>query len=105
MNEAALRYLKYVLKTAELGSMRKTAKALAVQESTVSRNIAAIEQRLDLQVFERHNNGVRLTDEGRDWIASVRDHYDGLEEALSRTAQRNRNGEQLHIGTPQSEFS
>lgn len=98
MNEAALRYLKYVLKTAELGSMRKTAKALAVQESTVSRNIAAIEQRLDLQVFERHNNGVRLTDEGRDWIASVRDHYDGLEEALSRTAQRNRNGEQLHIG-------
>src|SRR5690606_21295588 len=40
----------------------------------------------------------RLTDEGRDWIASVRDHYDGLEEALRRTALRNRNGEQLHIG-------
>lgn len=57
--------------------MRKTGKALAVQESTASRNIAAIEQRLDLQVFARHSNGVRLTDEGRDRIASVRDHHDG----------------------------
>lgn len=98
MNEATLRHLKYVLKVVELGSMRKTAKALSVQESTVSRNIAAIEQRLDLLLFERHSNGVNLTDAGRDWIEGVREHYSGLEEALSQNAQQTKHTDRLRIG-------
>lgn len=98
MNEAALRHLKYVLKVVELGSMRKTAQALSVQESTVSRNIAAIEQRLDLLLFERHNNGVSLTAAGRDWVEGVREHYRGLEVALSQGSQQTKHTDLLRIG-------
>jgi DNA-binding transcriptional LysR family regulator len=98
MNEATLRYLKYVLTTAESGSMRRTARALGVRESTVSRNIGTLEQQLDIQIFRRGHNGVRLTGEGRDWIESVRGHYDGLEEALSHTARRNKEHDKLRIG-------
>jgi DNA-binding transcriptional LysR family regulator len=76
--DEALRYLKYVLAAAELGSMRRVARTLGVRESTVSRNIGAFEQQLDIQIFQRHKNGIRRTDEGRDWIEGARDHYDGL---------------------------
>ncbi len=98
MNETVLRNLKYVLMAAELGSMRKTARTLHVRESTVSRNVGTIEQQLDIQIFQRSHNGVRLTEEGRDWIESVRGHYDGLAEALSSTARRNKEHDKLRIG-------
>lgn len=98
MTVEALRFLKYVLAAAELGSMRRVAEAFAVRESTVSRNIGALERRLDIQIFQRNHTGVRLTAEGRDWIESVRGHYDGLEEAVSSTARRNKENEKLRIG-------
>lgn len=98
MNEAVLRNLKYALAAAELGSMRRVARAFSVRESTVSRNIGTIEQQLDIQIFQRGHNGVRLTEEGRDWIESVRDHYDGLAEALSRAARQNKEQDRLRIG-------
>lgn len=98
MNETVLRNLKYVLTAAELGSMRKTARTLRVRESTVSRNIGTIEQQLDIQIFQRGHNGVRLTEEGRDWIESVRGLYDGLAEALSSAARRNKTHDRLRIG-------
>lgn len=98
MNFDTLRRLKYVLAAAELGSMRKVALGMQVRESTVSRNISAVEQQLDLQFFERRHNGVHLTMEGRNWIEGVRDHYEMLEEALAQTSRRNRDGERLRIG-------
>ncbi|MFC6487934.1 helix-turn-helix domain-containing protein [Nitratireductor sp. GCM10026969] len=62
--DEALRFLRYVLAAAELGSMRRVERTFRVRESTVSRNIRALEQQLDIQIFQRHNSGVRLTDEG-----------------------------------------
>ncbi len=78
--------------------MRSVARAFGVHESTVSRNIVAIEQQLDIQIFHRDNTGVRLTAEGLDWIESVRSHYDGLEEALTCAARRNKENDRLRIG-------
>lgn len=98
MTEDSLRHLKYALAVAELTSMRSVARAFGVHESTVSRNICAIEQQLDIQIFQRGHTGVRLTEEGRDWIESVRGHYDGLAEALNGTARRNKENDKLRIG-------
>jgi len=78
--------------------MRRVAQALGVQESTVSRNIAAIEQYLNVQLFDRHNDGVQLTAEGKDWLASARGHFDGLEDALVEAAQRDEKTTVLRIG-------
>ncbi|WP_404400611.1 LysR substrate-binding domain-containing protein [Pelagibacterium halotolerans] len=98
MDLDALRLLRYALAAAELGSMRRVARTFGVRESTVSRNICALEQQLDIQIFQRSHAGVRLTDEGCDWIDSVRGHYNGLDEALSRTGRRNREANKLRIG-------
>jgi len=54
-----------------------------VRESCVSRNIVALEQLLDMQLFDRDVHGVRLTEAGRAWTNLVRAHYEGLHDALA----------------------
>lgn len=98
MSLDALRLLKYVLAAIEHGSMRRVAQALGVQESTVSRNISAFEQHLDIQLFERHSQGVRLTEEGERWLETTRSHIDGLEDVLLQAAHRNKGIARLRIG-------
>jgi len=94
----SLQLIRYALAGAELGSMRRVAQNFGVRESTVSRNIGALEQQLNLQLFQRNHDGIQLTDAGRDWVESVRGHYDGLEEALSSTARRNREKDGVRVG-------
>lgn len=98
MKSEPLRHLKYALAAAEHGSMRQVAQQYDVQESTVSRNICALEQQLDIQIFQRSSSGVRLTNEGRDWIEGIRGHYDGLEDALNGVSRRNQARGRLRIG-------
>lgn len=98
MDVDALRLLKYTFATVELGSMRKAAAFFGVRQSSVSRNIVALEQVVGIQIFERHNDGVRLTREGRNWLGKIRTHYDGLQEGLIEIARRNRDPQKLRIG-------
>lgn len=98
MDINALLHLKYVLAAVERGSMRQVALAFGVQESSVSRNILALEQYLDLQLFERANDGVHLTKAGRAWLNEIRVHYERLEEALACTALRNQDLRTLRVG-------
>lgn len=93
-----LRLLRFVFVTVEHGSMRKAALAMGVQQSAVSRHITTIEQTLDIRIFERSRAGVRLTDEGRDFLEQVQPHYDGLREALALTSGRMKDVEKLRIG-------
>lgn len=54
-----------------------------MRESSVSRNVVALEQFLDMQLFERSAHGVRPTGAGRAWIDVARTHYEGLHRALA----------------------
>jgi DNA-binding transcriptional LysR family regulator len=56
--------LRYFLETARLGSIRRAAEKLYVAPSAVSRQIALLEQRFGMPLFERHAAGVRLTRAG-----------------------------------------
>ncbi|MFJ6325916.1 MULTISPECIES: LysR family transcriptional regulator [unclassified Rhizobium] len=98
MDINALLHLKYIFAAAEYGSMRRVAHAFGVHESSVSRNILLLEQYLNLQLFERDNNGVHLTKAGRAWLNEIRVHYEKLEEALARTALGNKNLTTLRVG-------
>ena len=69
--------LRYILETARLGSIRRAAEKLYVSPSAVSRQIALLEQRFGMPLFERHADGVRFTPAGeafaRQAHATVRD--------------------------------
>ena len=59
-----LRQLKYFVKTAELLSFSKAAKALYITQSTLSQQIKQLEDELDMALFFRNNHKVTLTEAG-----------------------------------------
>jgi molybdate transport repressor ModE-like protein len=56
--------LKHFLAFARTGSMQAAAKTLGVSQSTVSRRLAELEQRLGHRLVERYLGGYRLTEHG-----------------------------------------
>jgi DNA-binding transcriptional LysR family regulator len=77
--------LRYFLEAARLGSIRRAAETLYVAPSAVSRQIALLEQRFGMPLFERHAAGVRLTAAGETFAkqarATVRD-FDRLQSEI-----------------------
>ena len=62
MHAAVLRYFEAV---AEGGSIRRASERLHISPSAVNRQILKLEDHLGTPLFERHPNGMRLTDAGQ----------------------------------------
>lgn len=74
--------LRYVLAAGREGGLSGAARALGVNHSTVSRRIAAFEERLGVRLFERLRSGYALTREGEEVLDSasrVQEEIDALE--------------------------
>lgn len=65
--------LRYYLAVAEEGSSLSAARKLGVDQSTVSRQIAALEQALKLKLFNKGRAGFELTQAGRDLLPRARE--------------------------------
>lgn len=79
--------LQYFLAVAREGSTLAAAKVLCVNQSTVHRRLAELEQHLGCQLVERHPTGYRLTDFGKE----LQPYADKVEEAA--------NALQRHVAT------
>ncbi|MER8649493.1 LysR family transcriptional regulator [Mesorhizobium sp. M0586] len=93
-----LRRLDHVFAAVDHGSLRQAARVLRVRESCVSRNIVALEQLLDMQLFDRDVHGVRLTEAGRAWTNLVRAHYEGLQDAMAGGGPGDQDAKTVKIG-------
>jgi len=60
-----LMQIRAFVRVAEQGSVSKASRVLYRAQSVVTRAIADLEKRLGIVLFERHANGMRLTDHGR----------------------------------------
>jgi DNA-binding transcriptional LysR family regulator len=60
--------LKMFLALAQSGSTRQAAEMLGVNASTVSRKVAALEETLGSRLVQRHPDGLRLTQAGKDVV-------------------------------------
>lgn len=63
--DVSIYQIKMFLTVAELGSFSKAALAMNVEQSTLSKRIASLEQIMGAQLFERSARPVTLTEEGR----------------------------------------
>lgn len=63
--------LIYTLTVAEYLNFRHAANALGASQSSVSERIKALEDTLDIILFERHARGVKLTEAGRYFVEQV----------------------------------
>ncbi|TIN95499.1 MAG: LysR family transcriptional regulator [Mesorhizobium sp.] len=94
-----LRHLRYAVAAAHYGSFRRAAEALGVKQSSLSRRIRQMEDRLGVAVFERSSSGVRLTDAGTEILRASRHLVEGLDRmtASAKAAGRGEAG-RLAIG-------
>ncbi len=67
-----IQQLRYLVATAEAGSMTAAAASLYVAQPALSRAIRALEHELDVTVFARSGRGVRLTAAGEVVVARAR---------------------------------
>ena len=70
MHAVVLRYFEAV---AEEGSIRRASERLHISASAVNRQILKLEDHLGAPLFERHPDGMRLTDAGRLVLRHARD--------------------------------
>jgi DNA-binding transcriptional LysR family regulator len=78
--------LRYFLAVAEHGSTLAAGRAMRVSQTTVARRIAALEQSLGVELFERLQSGYTLTDIGEELLNHARkagSHAEALHSAAS----------------------
>lgn len=73
-----LRQLSYFIAVAEHRSIIKAAQALFISQPSVSTQIKLLEEELDVQLFERRQDGTILTPEGREFLGYARVALDTL---------------------------
>ncbi|MBY0465573.1 MAG: LysR family transcriptional regulator, partial [Burkholderiales bacterium] len=72
MNNLDWNQLKAFLETAETGSLSAAARKLGLTQPTLSRQVAAIEQRMGVTLFERVGKSMALTPTGLDLLEHAR---------------------------------
>jgi len=72
MNNVDWNQLKAFLETAQTGSLSAAARKLGLTQPTLSRQVAAIEQRLGVTLFERVGKSLALTPTGLDLLEHAR---------------------------------
>lgn len=68
----SLMHVRAFVRVADHGSVSKASVALFRAQSVVTRAISELEERLDVHLFERHANGMRLTDFGERLLPRAR---------------------------------
>src|SRR5579859_6825818 len=72
--------LTYFLAAAQTQNFRKAAELCLVAQSALSRQIAALEDELEIELFARKNKRVTLTPAGQEFAIHVRDALEQLQE-------------------------
>lgn len=84
---------------AELGSLNRAADRLRVSQSTLTRQMHALEHEVGGRLFERSSTGVALTATGNILLASARPAIEALDHALGEARRLARGqSERLRIG-------
>lgn len=94
---------KYVLEIAKFGSFSEAAKHLFVAQSSLSAGVKALEEELNIVIFERSVNGVYLTSDGTEFIRYATQIADQSDFVLDRY-ESEKDGKRLFISTQHYDF-
>ena len=73
-----LNLYKNFYEVAKSGSITKAAENSYISQSAISKSIKKLESELNVQLFYRETNGVRLTDKGKELLYFVEKSYNNL---------------------------
>ncbi len=83
-----LRQLSYFIAVAEHRSIVKAAQLLHISQPAISTQIKLLEEELEVQLFERRQEGTILTPEGADFLGYARIALDALDAAKANLRSR-----------------
>ena len=63
-----LLHMKHALEVAKAGSLSKASEVLLIAAPNISRSIKELETDLGISIFDRTQNGMKLTPEGEEFI-------------------------------------
>ncbi|BCL34502.1 LysR family transcriptional regulator [Nostoc sp. MS1] len=92
--------MKTFVRTVETGSFSAVAKELNTTQPTISKQIAALEEYLDVQLLVRSTRTLSLTDEGSRFYEHCQRVLEAVTEAESSVGQRQKPGGVLRVGCP-----
>jgi DNA-binding transcriptional LysR family regulator len=78
-------HLRYAVAAADHGSFRRAAEALLLRQSTLSRCIRQLEERIEMIVFKRSSGGVRATQAGRGFLRMARSILEQMDTLVAST--------------------
>lgn len=87
--------LRCFLAVAEAGGFRKASARTGVLQSVLSRKVRDLEEALGVSVFERHREGIRLTNAGRRFLEDTRALFAQLDRAVGALRAAGSAGEGL----------
>jgi DNA-binding transcriptional LysR family regulator len=79
-----LRHLRYFVAAAEAGHFRRAAALLNIAQPALSRQIRALEEELEVALFDRLPRGVRLSSAGQAFLDDAKRIIDEAEQAAER---------------------
>lgn len=85
-----LRELRWAITASRHRSLRQAAEALHVRQSTLSRLLRSLEDRLGVVLFERTNGGTHPTPQGQEFLDSARRILSDIEEITIRLKTQSR---------------
>ena len=82
--DVGLRDLRWAVIAAQHRSLRKAAESLSVRQSTLSRTLRSLEDRVGAELFDRTNGGTRPTVVGREFLQQARHIIEETDAAFAR---------------------
>lgn len=76
-----MRHLQLLVRLAELGSLKRAAEAIHLSQPAATQLLADLERLVDVQLFDRHSRGVRITPAGAALVPVARRMLGALADA------------------------
>ena len=95
-----LQQLAIFVRTVETGSFSKVAREFGLSQPSVSRTVAALEERLGVKLLTRTTRQLSLTDAGEALLSRAREALAGVEEAENAARGADRLSGTLRVSMP-----
>ncbi len=100
-----LQQIHYVLTVSENGSMNRAAEKLYIPQPTLTSTIHSLENELGIKLFNRTNQGVILTNEGKDFLLQARQIYQQYEMLRDKYSDKNNLRQKFKVSAQHYSFA
>lgn len=95
-------HMKHALEVAKAGSLSKASEVLLIAAPNISRSIKELESDLGVTLFDRTQNGMKLTPEGEEFINFAKDILGQMEEVERYYKTRTPKKQKFSISVPRA---